>query len=263
MSLKNLIQQNKNGSSRTVSPARIPVASSPAVVEFPIRSMGVDLASGTLPLVDIKDRANGNTRPIDQDHVKELADSFAAVGQIQPIAVDKNGCLLAGGHRKAAAQLLQATDSASWKQHFPGDRMLVRVYDFDSIADPKRALEIEASENEKRRDYSPKQVRAIADRLMNAGYSDPQGRPQKGAKQLTPALMTIVGKSRRTIKGYLSKETPKTRTQKIQFKTLKSRAVKAVEVMLAHPDMTSQPAQEDRQALQEMLVMLESIGFDQ
>lgn len=224
--------------------------------------MGIDLASGTLPLSDIKDRANGDTRPIDKDHVQELANSFAAVGQIQPIAVDRNGCLLAGGHRRAAAQLLQATDLASWKRHFSNDRMLVRVYDFDSVEESKRALEIEASENEKRRDYSPEQVRAIADRLMDAGYSDPQGRPQKGTKQLTPALMTIVGKSRRTIKGYLSQETSKTRIQKIQFKTLKSRALKAVEVMLAHPDMKSELAQKDKQVLQEMLSRLESVGFD-
>lgn len=262
MSLKNLIQQAQNTSSNESSPPT-PTTPPPNVVEFPITSMGIDLASGTLPLSDIKERTHGDTRPIDKDHVKELADSFAAVGQIQPIAVDKHGCLLAGGHRRAAAQLLQATDSENWERHFPGDRMLVRVYDFDSIADPKRALEIEASENEKRRDYSPEQVRAIADRLMEAGYSDPQGRPQKGTKQLTPALMTIVGKSRRTIKGYLSKETSNTRTQKIQFKTLKSRAVKAVEVMLAHPDMKGKPAQQDRKVLKEMLVTLESVGFDE
>jgi ParB family chromosome partitioning protein len=64
-------------------------------------------------------------------------------------------------------------------------------------------LAIEASENEKRRDYSAVEVRALADRLVVAGYRATEGRPKKGEKSLIPSLAVIVGKSHRTIHRYL------------------------------------------------------------
>ncbi|NJN49605.1 MAG: hypothetical protein HC805_07365 [Alkalinema sp. RL_2_19] len=70
-------------------------------------------------------------------------------------------------------------------------------------------MAIEASENEKRRDYTPGEVRELADRLVAAGYRKTEGRPKKGEKALIPSLSVIVGKSHRTLHRYLEEPTNK------------------------------------------------------
>ena len=137
---------------------------------------------GSLPFSDIKDRANPDSRPIDSAHVAELADSIAAIGLISPIAVDRNGCLLAGCHRRAALAMIKSSNTKAWNQHFPDDRIEVKVFDFDSAAEPSRALDIEVEENQQRKDYTPDEIRVLAERLKSAGYQDYPGRPPKGAK---------------------------------------------------------------------------------
>lgn len=159
-----------------------------------------------LKLEQIRDRPHGDTRELNPTHVQELTDNIAAVGLIQPLAVDSEGHLLAGGHRRAALQLLEQTDPERFAELFPGGEIPVRAFEFNAADDSERAITIEAAENEKRRDYTPAEVRELADRLVEAGYRNIEGRPKKGQKALTPALAIIIGKSKRTVKRYLAQE---------------------------------------------------------
>ncbi len=161
-------------------------------------------ASNLIPLTEIIDRSI-DTRPLNLAHVESLTESIAALGLIQPIAVDNQGRLLAGGHRRAAIARLQQTNPAAFAQYFSGG-VPIRRYDFDASQDADLALAIEASENEKRRDYTPREVRDLAERLKAAGYHHTKGRAKTGDKPLLPSLATIVGKSERQIKRYLADE---------------------------------------------------------
>ena len=155
----------------------------------------------------IQDR-DYDTREINQSHVNSLADSIAVLGLIEPLVIDKNGKLLAGGHRKAAIALLAELNPPAYKKHFPENLVPVRVINISSDENPDHAIEIEISENELRKDYSKAEILAIAERLRQAGYKDSPGRPKKGEKRLKPALSTIFGKSIRTVERYLAEETP-------------------------------------------------------
>ena len=161
-------------------------------------------ASNLIPLTEIIDRSV-DTRPLNLAHVESLTESIAALGLIQPIAVDNQGRLLAGGHRRAAIACLQQINPAAFTRHFSGG-VPIRRYDFDALQGADLALAIEASENEKRRDYTPAEVRDLAERLKAAGYHHTKGRVKTGDKPLLPSLATIVGKSERQIKRYLADE---------------------------------------------------------
>lgn len=168
------------------------------------RSVDTPSSPSTLSLDKISERVEGNSRPLNPAHIEELANSIAVVGLIAPIAVDIQGRLLAGGHRRAAILLLRHQDSKTFAKQFPNEQVPIRRYDFDSTIEPEKALAIEASENEKRRDYTPAEVRALADRLRAAGYRDASGKPKKGEKALRPALELIIGKSIRQVRRYLN-----------------------------------------------------------
>jgi ParB family transcriptional regulator, chromosome partitioning protein len=159
----------------------------------------------TLSLDQIHDRPAGDSRSLNQTHIEALAESIAIIGLIQPIAVDQQGQLLAGGHRVAAIKQLKTVNPPAYNQHFLAG-IPIRRYDFDASQDPELALAIEATENEKRRDYTPTEVRELADRLKAAGYHHTKGRAKTGQKTL-PSLAVIVGKSERQIKRYLADET--------------------------------------------------------
>jgi ParB family transcriptional regulator, chromosome partitioning protein len=159
-----------------------------------------------LALDEIIDRPM-DTRSLNPAHVNALADSIAALGLIQPIAVDKSGQLLAGGHRLAAITQLQTTNPTAFAEHF-SEGIPVRRYDFAAMDDPDLAMAIEATENEKRRDYTAQEVRGLADRLKAAGYHHTKGRAKTGDKSLIPSLAVIVGKSERQINRYLAPEPP-------------------------------------------------------
>lgn len=206
--------------------------------------------SAILSLDQIKDRPHGDTRTLNAQHVQELLESIAAVGLIQPLAVDATGHLLAGGHRRAAITLLSQLASGetdteaeqsqdyyaeAWTQHF-SKGIPVHRFGFDSTAEADRAIAIEAAENEKRRDYTPDEVRELADRLVNAGYKETSGRPKKGERALTPALMTIVGKSKRTIRKYLAGEEHQSKKM-VQSCTIRERAIKQLRHLQEHPDL--------------------------
>jgi ParB family transcriptional regulator, chromosome partitioning protein len=163
-------------------------------------------AKRVMRLAEILDRPHADTRELNVEHVQELADSIAAVGLIQPLAVDKSGHLLAGGHRRAALHLLKQQDPECFAKHFAGDQIPVRVFEFRAKDEPGRAIEIEAAENEKRRDYTREEVLALAERLKAAGYRDKPGKPKAGEKSLRPAIGLIIGKSARTVRRYLNEE---------------------------------------------------------
>ena len=156
-----------------------------------------------LKLELIRDRPHGDTRHLNSEHVQELADNIAAVGLIQTLAVDSEGHLLAGGHRRAALVLLMQTEPKRFEELFPRGEVPVRVFDFNAADAPERAVAIEAAENEKRRDYTPAEVRALADKLIAAGYRNTKGKPRKGQKAIKPALAAIIGKSEKTVQRYL------------------------------------------------------------
>lgn len=157
-----------------------------------------------ISLDEILDRPHGDTRELSPLHVDELRESIAAVGLIQPLAVDQTGHLLAGGHRREALLQLREVNPDHFEKRFPGGNVPVRVFPFNAVEDPDRSLAIEAAENEKRRDYTPAEVRELADRLVQAGYRNTRGKPKAGEKALKPAIALIIGKSTKTVQRYLN-----------------------------------------------------------
>lgn len=179
----------------------------------------------------IEARAHGDTRALKAAHVIDLMESIAALGLIEPIVVDSRNRLLAGGHRLAACRLLGQSDIARLElatellgelkpdqleriqaiviaDGIDVQRIPVRVIEIDSAADQPMALAIEASENTLRRDYTGIEVRALYDRLREAGYVDRPGRPRRGERAVKPAIATIIGRSIRTVERMLSAPPP-------------------------------------------------------
>ena len=156
-----------------------------------------------VPLVQINDRVK-DTRSVRDEHVEQLFESMTIVGLISPLTVDKDYTLLAGAHRLAALKLLREREPTLFLQQFPDGRIPTRVMSLSASTDQLLALRVEIEENEKRRDYTPQEVLEVAQNLENAGFSRSRGRPAAGERPLIPALETIFGKSKATIKRYLS-----------------------------------------------------------
>ena len=187
-------------------------------------------SESSLPLEQIADRPGSDTRPLNSKHVEALAESIAVLGLIEPLAVDKEGRLLAGGHRKAAIALLQSTKPDAFADRFPGGKIPVRMMPFDAEQQPDLALQIEIAENEQRRDYTTAEVKAIAGRLREAGYVDLKGRPKQGERPLLPALTVIIGKSRRQLNYILAETTSKPTEKSLQdCNLLLKRSLKALQ----------------------------------
>lgn len=66
----------------------------------------------------IRPRPDLDTRALDPRHIFSLARSIAAVGLIQPIAIDTKGRLIAGCHRLAAWSLLSISDPTQRRDAF-------------------------------------------------------------------------------------------------------------------------------------------------
>ncbi len=158
-----------------------------------------------LPLSQIHPRAE-DTRPLHEQHVKDLVESIGALGLIEPLVVDLKGVLLAGGHRLAAVQLLKETNVELYYSHFPDDLVPVRVMPFDAEIEPEKSLQIELAENEKRVNYSRDQIEKLAERLRSLNYRDSRGRPKQGEKALGPALAVAIGVSTRYVRRVLSEK---------------------------------------------------------
>lgn len=159
----------------------------------------------TLKLEQIKNR-EADTRPIHLPHVEALADSIAVLGLLEPLVVDLRNRLLAGGHRLNAIKILKKHDFKAYQQHFTDDMVQVRIMPFDAEEDPDLALQVEVAENEHRRDYTPTEVRTLAERLQKQGYKRLKGRPGKNEKSLMQALAFVVNKSKRTVERYLQED---------------------------------------------------------
>lgn len=196
-------------------------ASSEASSSLPVRRV---------PLDDILDRET-DVRPINDQHVVELAQSISAVGLLQFPVVDENNRLLAGGHRREAVRLLRAVaqmpDEDVRKLFERGEApdpltaadltrlreayarefaagVIVRVFSTAGFNEAEIRLEVEAIENEKRLDFTRDELAGIVTRLKDAGYRDVGGRPKEGQRVLSKELERIMGKSRRTVFRLLS-----------------------------------------------------------
>jgi ParB family transcriptional regulator, chromosome partitioning protein len=165
------------------------------------QSQPLKLQDSTILLEQIKDREQ-DTRPLNPKHIESLAESIAVLGLIEPLVLDNKARLLAGGHRLAAMRLLKEQQINKYLEQFPDNRVPIRVLPFDVEEDPGLALQVEIAENEQRKDYTPNEVKAIAERLRTAGFIDVKGRPKKGQKPLMPALAVVVGKNLRTVQRY-------------------------------------------------------------
>jgi ParB family transcriptional regulator, chromosome partitioning protein len=156
----------------------------------------------------IQPRAN-DTRPLNENHVKDLAESIGALGLIEPLVVDKQGRLLAGAHRLAAIIVLKESSPEIYEQHFEGNQVPVRLLLFDADVEPERALQVELAENEKRVNYSRDQIERLAERLRALNYRETKGRPKEGEKALGPALAVAIGVSTRYVRKVLSEQAGK------------------------------------------------------
>jgi ParB family transcriptional regulator, chromosome partitioning protein len=164
----------------------------------------------TLPLTKISPRSE-DTRPLHLQHVRDLAESIAALGLIEPLVIDLQGRLLAGGHRLAAIKALKEESPNFYGQHFSDDLIPVRVMPFDSVLEPERSLQVELAENEKRVNYSRDQIERLAERLRSLNYREISGRPKAGEKALGPALAVAIGVSTRYVRKVLSSKYENTR----------------------------------------------------
>lgn len=151
----------------------------------------------------ISDRPDGDTRPLNQEHIAELVNSISVLGLISPLTVDQNYQLLAGAHRRAALLKLSEENPKRYLELF-GDGIPVRIMDFDAEMNPVEALQIEVEENTQRRNYTVAEIREAARKLENAGYERLRGRPAPGQKSLNRELMSVFRLSRRRITDILS-----------------------------------------------------------
>ncbi|OQC23377.1 MAG: hypothetical protein BWX68_02828 [Verrucomicrobia bacterium ADurb.Bin063] len=188
-----------------------------------------------VPADAIRPRA-ADSRPARAEHVLEVAESVAAVGLLQPPAIDNARRLVAGLHRLEGCRLLllprdrrleyllaldggdrlDPEETADRVAVLPAPKDLegplaagkvpCRVLvDLDAERDPAAALAAEAAENTARKDYTPAEVQALAQRLRAAGYRETGGRPRRGEKALRPALEMVLGVSKNTARRMLGR----------------------------------------------------------
>jgi hypothetical protein len=195
--------------SGTAGPASIHIAA-------PVRVM---------PLESILDR-DTDLRPLNADHAKALALSFAAVGMLQFPVIDEKDRLLAGAHRRAAIRLLKdlatandddvraafppagdddpltadeiANVRSAWATHFAAG-IPVRVVDTTPYSADQIRLIIETIENELRLDFNKADLAHLIERLKKLGYRNMPGRPTAGQRVLSHELARITKKSTRTV----------------------------------------------------------------
>jgi ParB family chromosome partitioning protein len=193
-------------------------AAAPTVVETIVQ------VQERVPLEKIKDRLT-DIRPVSEPRAQRFAGSIAHFGLIQPPAIDRNGFLLAGDHRRRALSILrelshsperaaellpdleEATREAAttaWQRFGFDQGVPVHRMDVDAVKDPSMAKAIELAENTNREDFSKDEVKRAYVELKNAGYRHVVGRPKKGEKAIGPELELLYGKASRTITKYIA-----------------------------------------------------------
>ena len=203
-----------------------------------------------LSLDAVVDR-NADTRPVNWEHVVSVAESIAALGLLQPPAVDKEHRLVAGLHRLTACRMLASDavgrvalveaepDLVERVKALPALEELpepllsgnipVRVLtDLDSTKDIDRAVAAEAAENTARRQYTAKEVESIKARLIDLGYSEVRGRPRAGQKALKPALSLVLGLGRSQTTAVLGASRKGADTSTFSHKDLEMSAAKGL-----------------------------------
>ena len=159
---------------------------------------------------DILDRPSGDTRPLNQNHVHELAESILVIGLITPLTVDRYGHLLAGGHRRAALHKIKIEQPERYSKLFP-EGIPVRVVDIDATQDSVEALQIEVEENTQRRNFTIAEIKEAAIKLEEVGYQRLKGRPKEGEKSLKRELAKVFRLSEDRIQKILNDSSPKGR----------------------------------------------------
>lgn len=243
----------------------------------------------TVALVDawsIAHRAD-DTRPARAEHVLAIAESIAAVGLVQPLAVDKHHRLIAGLHRLHACLLLLTppkgredafallTDAPKVEnaedrlaalpapskllEPLRGEKIPCRVFtDLDAEKDANAALAAEAAENTARRQYTAPEVEAVVARLKKAGYRELKGRPKKGQKALRPALQTVLGISPRQATNVLKKDATGKASNVATFSAALPKLAKVLDALEAPDIPTGTRAPALRRAL-ELATELEAL----
>jgi ParB family chromosome partitioning protein len=217
---------------------------------------------GLIPLADVLGRVgNLDTREPTPESIDALAESLDALGLLEPLVVDKVGRLLAGKTRLIALRRLAAKNPDRW------GKVPVRRMDFDAEADPARALAVEVAENEQRRDYTPAEVRALAERLADAGFKATAGRPRKGTKALLPALGAVVGKSKRTLLRWLDPDAEGETVPPVTFSQAAARLRRALGAFARDTDLAHLPPAhrrlvKDAAALDDLLAEAEEEAND-
>lgn len=178
------------------------------------------------------------SRILDARHVVDLARSIAVLGLIHPLVIDVEDVMIAGSHRYAALLLLAALpESRSGllaslcktaspavlkalieptqalppiSQDLDLTRVPVRILPLSQREQPDAAWRAEVAENERRKDYSVGEVKELAARLKDQGYSFGPGRAHQGTEKALPVLRAVVGKSERQLRRLLNDE-PETR----------------------------------------------------
>lgn len=205
--------------------------------------------SSVAPLSEIKPRAHGDTRPLKLAHVQAIAESLPVQGLLQPVVIDRESFLLAGGHRLAAVMLLGVVvgkvDEAAllaqpflrptttneqilaavatlkehrdeeqlqqaWRQHFELG-VPVRQLELNSRAedDVQIAKAVEMIENAQRLNYTTAEMKSIVEDYRGRGYVETTGRPKVGTRALAPALEVVFGVSYNTVRRLLEREVSK------------------------------------------------------
>lgn len=167
---------------------------------------------GLVPLDEITvadgDTANGVTREsMNSAAIAALAESIGAVGLLHPPVIDLDQVIVCGRHRRAALLLLRTDKPERFIELFPDQLIPCRVYPFRRSTDPGQAFAIEVTENEKRRDYTPAEIRRIVDSLKSTCLPPSVGRPRAedaGKPRLLDQLAIVLGKSLATVKRYLA-----------------------------------------------------------
>jgi hypothetical protein len=175
------------------------------------------------------------SRPLNPRHIVDLARSICAFGLIEPLAIDVEDTVVAGSHRLAALQILAtpppergallarlcphgsakellalAGEPVQGLMPAPGvldlTRIPCRILPWSSSAKPDEAWRVQVAENERRRDYKPSEVRALAERLRAQGYRFGKGAPKEGERLAGPVLSALIGVSARHVRRLLAAE---------------------------------------------------------
>ncbi len=210
-------------------PLRLATDSPEAPPEL-LTDLRMDTPTGERSLDSIHPHPNPS-RSLEPRHVVDLARSIAALGLIHPLVVGVEDGVVAGSHRYAALQILAtpppdrgsllarlcpagsakdllalAGEPVQLLAVAPGvldfTRIPVRVLPLAISKSPDAAWRAEVAENERRKDYKPSEVRALAERLREQGYTLAHGGAHRAPSAL-PVLSALIGRSDRHVRRLL------------------------------------------------------------